>query len=163
MSAHQQNAEPQQAAPAFLGSVHGHFSSSSSSSSPSQETRWNITMRNSRSSVGRHFQSRCGNILPRSRYRTNDVAKAQAEILRLRYGNLKSPAKEQALETGQSVRACRNQQAGLNCMNLTEFFNACLSNPELQAWGKMMMGVEETHDDFERELSALVNRYQRRP
>lgn len=111
-----------------------------------------------RSPGSRHFQSRGGNIMPRPQYRPDDVARAQGEILRDRYGRLKSPAKEQAVETGQSVRACRNQQAGLNCMQLTEFFNACQIIPELKEWGMRMMGCEsETDPEFVHAMTMAFN------
>lgn len=82
-----------------------------------------------------------GNVLPRERLRSDDVAKGQAEVLQGVFGNLKSPAKEMARETGLNERACRNQLAGLNSMNLADFFNACQSIPELRAWGARMMGL----------------------
>lgn len=97
-----------------------------------------------------------GNVLPREKFTTDDVAKAQGEVLKAVFGQaistagttmrVASPAKEQARITGQSERACRNQQAGENCMSLAEFFNACQSIPELRAWGAMMMGLEQDHD-----------------
>lgn len=98
-----------------------------------------------------------GNVLPREKFTTDDVAKAQGEVLKGVFGHaisdagtamrIASPAKEQARITGQSERACRNQQAGQNCMNLAEFFNACQVIPELRAWGAMMMGLsEELHE-----------------
>lgn len=105
-------------------------------------------MGNSRASVGRTFQSRRGNtqspvgrILPRENLASDDVAKAQAEVLQGVFGALKSPAKEMARDTGLNERACRNQIAGVNCMNLADFFNACKAIPELAEWGAEMMGL----------------------
>jgi hypothetical protein len=96
-----------------------------------------------------------GNVLPRERLRSDDVAKAQAAVLQGVFGNLKSPAKEMARETGLNERACRNQLAGLNSMNLADFFNACQSIPELRAWGARMMGLlVEGDPEFHREFSA---------
>lgn len=95
-----------------------------------------------------------GTVMPREKFVSPDVAEAQASILQFRYGKLKSPAKQQSRDTGQSERACRNQQAGLCCMSLTEFFNACQVIPELRQWGAMMMGLE--HEDparFQREMA----------
>lgn len=88
---------------------------------------------NSRSSVG--------NVLPREKLTPHDVAQGQAEILQGVFGGLKSPAKEMARDTGLNERACRNQIAGLNSMNLADFFNACRTIPELRAWGARMMGL----------------------
>lgn len=84
---------------------------------------------------------RNGNVLPRPRVTADDVAKGQATVLQGIYGRLKSPAKEMARDTGISERACRNQLAGLNSMNLADFFNACQSIPELRPWGAQMMGM----------------------
>lgn len=118
-------------------------------------------MKNAMAIEGRKFQSPrgndvppVGNVLPRERYTSDDVAAGQAKVLRLKYGRMKSPAKEQARDTGQSERACRNQQAGKNCMNLTEFFNACQTVPEFRAWGAMMMGLEIVDPaEFQREMA----------
>lgn len=85
--------------------------------------------------------ARNGNVLPREKLRSDDVAKAQGDVLRGVFGRLKSPAKEMALVTGASERACRNQIAGLNSMNLADFFDACQSIPELQKWGAYMIGL----------------------
>jgi hypothetical protein len=102
----------------------------------------------SRSFKRRNFQSRhgnsrspVGNVLPRERFTPGDVAKGQAQVLQDVFGSLKSPAKEMAKETGLNERACRNQIAGLNSMNLADFFNACHAIPELRAWGARMMGL----------------------
>jgi hypothetical protein len=84
---------------------------------------------------------RNGKVLPREKYASGDVAKGQGEVLQALYGPLKSPAKQMQRETGISERACRNQIAGLNSMNLTDFFNACRAIPELRAWGAQMMGM----------------------
>lgn len=88
-----------------------------------------------------HNLPRNGNVLPRERVTPDDVAKGQAQILQGVFGPLKSPAKSMARETGASERACRNQLAGLNSMNLADFFNACRAIPELQKWGAQMMGM----------------------
>jgi hypothetical protein len=112
---------------------------------------------------GRNMQP-VGNVLPRQRYTPKDVAEAQGEVLRGVFGTVKtpsglvmqtaSPAKEQARVTGQSERACRNQQNGENCMALHEFFNACQVIPDLRSWGAMMMGLEqEDPEQFQRELA----------
>lgn len=100
------------------------------------------------SSERRNFQSRRGNnqarngnILPRQNLKADDVSKAQGEVLRGVFGRLKSPAKEMANITGQNERACRNQIAGLNSMQLHKFFEACQTIPELQKWGAYMMGL----------------------
>jgi|SRR5579871_110138 len=119
---------------------------------------------NHRSARDRLFQSRrgnnrspVGNVLPRTQYKSSDVAKAMAEVLQGRFGNLKSPAKEMQRETGLNERACRNHLAGLNCMNLADFFNACQSSPELQAWGAMMMGLQSSGDPaFGKELARSL-------
>lgn len=111
-------------------------------------------MGNSRSAVSRHFQSRGGNSVPRKKHQTDDVAKAQAEVLQGVYGDLKAGAKELARDTGKSERACRNHLAGLNCMNLAEFFNACQDIPELQAWGAYMMGLKNSRSPL---LQAKLN------
>lgn len=110
-------------------------------------------MRNSRSASRRTFQSprgnsrsSIGNVFPRERFSAEDVAKGQAEVLQGYFGNLKSPAKEMARETGLNERACRNQIAGLNCMNLADFFNSCRAIPELQQWGMEMMGAVQRGD-----------------
>lgn len=93
-----------------------------------------------------NHQSSVGNIFPRERLASDDVAKAQAEVLQAKYGRLKSPAKEMALDTGSTERACRNQIAGLNAMNLADFFNSCRAIPELRAWGMEMMGAMDRGD-----------------
>lgn len=115
-------------------------------------------MRNSRAAVGRNFQSprgnsrsRIGNIIPREKLAADDVAKAQAEVLQGVFGALKSPAKEMARDTGLNERACRNQIAGVNCMNLADFFNACKAIPELADWGVQMMGLSSQRQ------SAAIN------
>lgn len=101
----------------------------------------------SRTANSRKFQSRYGNSrLPfteksTERPRSNDVAEQQAKILQGRFGNLRSPSKEMANLTGLNERACRNQIAGVNCMNLADFFNACQAIPELALWGEKMMGL----------------------
>lgn len=87
-----------------------------------------------------------GTVMPREKFVSADVAAAQASILQFRYGKLKSPAKQQSRDTGQSERACRNQQNGLCCMSLTEFFNACQTIPELRQWGALMLGLKMTND-----------------
>jgi hypothetical protein len=84
---------------------------------------------------------RNGNVVPREKFTTHCVAKAQAEVLQGIFGPLKSPAKQMSRETGLSERACRNQLAGLNSMNLADFFNACQAIPELRKWGAQMMGM----------------------
>lgn len=98
---------------------------------------------NRRKSQSRHDHNlpRNGNVLPREKLQSDDVAKAQGAVLQGVFGNLKSPAKEMARETGLNERACRNQLAGLNSMNLADFFNACRNIPELRAWGAEMMGM----------------------
>lgn len=111
-------------------------------------------MGNSRAAASRHFQSRGGNTVPRKKYEPDDVAKAQAEVLRERYGDRKAAAKELARDTGKSERACRNHLAGINCMNLAEFFNACQDIPEIQAWGAYMMGLKNSHSPL---LQAKLN------
>ncbi|WP_298800028.1 hypothetical protein [uncultured Devosia sp.] len=100
-----------------------------------------------------HNLPRNGNDLPKKRFASDEVAKAQAEVLQGVFGNLKSPAKEMARETGLNERACRNQIAGLNSMNLADFFNACQAIPELQAWGAMMMGLSPSDPQFAKELA----------
>lgn len=118
-------------------------------------------MNNSRSSVSRKFQSRggnsrspVGNVLPREKFESDAVAKGQAEVLQGVFGRLKSPAKEMAAATGLNERACRNQIAGLNSMNLADFFNACQTVPELRAWGARMMGLlAEGNPSFPEEFS----------
>jgi hypothetical protein len=104
------------------------------------------TMGSTRAAVSRHFQSRGGNTLPR--VSTDEVAKGQAQVLRRKYGPLKSAAKQLANDGGTSERAARNHLAGVNAMNLTDFFNHCRSGsiPELRAWGLMMMGLEAQLD-----------------
>ena len=89
----------------------------------------------------RHNLPPIGRVVPQQRYRTIDVAKGQADVLQEVFGPLKSPAKTMALETGLSERACRNQLAGINSMNLADFFNACQAIPELREWGAKMMGL----------------------
>ena len=107
-----------------------------------------MEQRNSRSYERRNIQSardhnlpRNGNTFPRRKYDTKDVSEGQAEVLQGVFGRLKSPAKEMANATGLNERACRNQIAGLNSMNLADFFNACQTIPELRAWGAHMMGL----------------------
>lgn len=98
-----------------------------------------------------------GTVMPREKFVVADVAAAQARILQFRYGKLKSPAKQQSRDTGQSERACRNQQNGLCCMSLTEFFNACQTVPELRQWGALMLGLKMTNDpSFEPKLQDGV-------
>lgn len=105
-----------------------------------------------------------GNVLPREKLAPTDVAQGLGEVLRGVFAEVKtpaglvmqiaSPAKEQARVTGQSERACRNQQNGENCMALHEFFNACQVIPELRQWGAMMMGLEHADPaQFQRELA----------
>lgn len=130
-------------------------------------------MRNSRAAQSRNFQSRNshnlprnGTSLPRTKYTPDDVAKAQAEVLQICYGPLKSPAKTMARDTGMSERACRNLIAGLNSMNLASFFNACQDIPELRPWGARMMGLAAEHDpsfgqEFERGRQALTVRFEK--
>lgn len=125
------------------GQAHGH------ERGQGEATRFQKTIRGG----GRKFQSRHGNgmprngkVMPRESFEPSDVAKAQGEVLQLEYGRLASPAKELALDTGASERACRNHLNGINCMSLTEFFNACQSIPVLQAWGARMIGLKATND-----------------
>lgn len=122
------------------------------------------TMRNhiSRLSTPRKIQSTAdshmphnGNVLPKQRvgFAPDDVAKGQAEILQGVFGRLKSPAKEMARITGDSERACRNQLAGLNSMQLHKFFRACQTIPEVQAWGAYMMGLSPANPKFQQEMT----------
>lgn len=118
-------------------------------------------MRNySRSSLHRNTQARRDYVLPRNgklfpndRSAADDVAKAQGAVLQGVFGKLKSPAKEMANATGQNERACRNQIAGLNSMQLHKFFEACQSIPELQDWGLMMMGIPPSDPRFQKEMA----------
>lgn len=96
---------------------------------------------------------RNGNVLPREQLTADDVAKSQGDVLRGVFGELKSPAKTMARITGDSERACRNQYAGLNSMQLHKFFNACQAIPEMQAWGAMMMGIPPTDPRFQQEMA----------
>lgn len=122
-----------------------------------------VTMRNDflRSADRRKTQSRFGNsrhdvgkVLPREKLTSDDVAKAQGEVLQGVFGPLKSPAKVMANTTGLNERACRNQIAGLNSMNLADFFNACQTIPELRAWGARMMGLlAEGDPTFQQEFA----------
>lgn len=98
-----------------------------------------------------------GEVLPRRKYEATDVAKAQADVLHSIYGDLKSPAKQQAREMGQTERACREQQSGNNCMSLTAFFNACNVREEVREWGLVMMGLAATNDPrFQEEFARGV-------
>ena len=91
--------------------------------------------------LSRHNLPPVGRVVPQQRYRTIDVAKGQADVLQEVFGPLKSPAKSMAIETGLSERACRNHLAGVNSMNLADFFNACQAVPELAEWAVKMMGL----------------------
>lgn len=106
-------------------------------------------------STGDYNLPRGGNVLPQKRegFAPDDVAKAQGEILQGVFGRLKSPAKEMARITGDSERACRNQLAGLNSMQLHKFFKACQTIPEVQAWGAYMMGLSPANPNFQQEMA----------
>lgn len=108
-----------------------------------------------RKSQSRHDHNlpRNGKVFPQDRSAADDVAKAQGAVLQGVFGKLKSPAKEMANTTGQNERACRNQIAGLNSMQLHKFFEACQAIPELQDWGLMMMGIPPTHPRFQQEMA----------
>jgi hypothetical protein len=120
----------------------------------------------------RNFQSRrgnnvarTGNVLPREKLQSDDVAKAQGAVLQGVFGRLKSPSKEMANLTGQNERACRNQIAGLNSMQLHKFFEACQSIPELQQWGAYMMGLRledpaAFHNEMQRGRQEIVLRFE---
>lgn len=112
-------------------------------------------MFNRRVSYSQHFQSRDGNLLPR--LSSHDVAQGQAEVLTEVYGPLKSAAKELARDAGTCERSARNHLAGVNAMNLTDFFNACRAIPELKAWGAMVMGMEtDLNPQFQHKLAEFV-------
>lgn len=118
-------------------------------------------MFNRRASLAQHFQSHDGNILPR--LSTQEVTQGQADVLQGVYGPLKKPAETLSGDSGTSTRAARNHLAGVNAMNLTDFFNACRAIPELRAWGAKMMGMEADHDPkFQAELVSFVRAAQQR-
>jgi hypothetical protein len=105
-------------------------------------------MEKARAAGGRNIQSSHGRYLPpvgkvfqREKFRSDDVAKGQGDVLYGVFGRLRSPSKEMANATGLNERACRNQMSGVNCMNLADFFNACHAVPELADWGAKMMGL----------------------
>lgn len=108
--------------------------------------------RKSRASRG-NVLPRNGKLFPQDRSAADDVAKAQGAVLQGVFGRLKSPSKEMANITGQNERACRNQIAGLNSMQLHKFFEACQTIPELQDWGVMMMGIPPSDPRFQKEMS----------
>jgi len=107
-----------------------------------------------RAPASRHFQARGGNKLPSQKLGSGDIARQQAEVLQEEFGNLKSPAKELSRELGASERACRNWLAGINCMNLEDFFYACQKIPKLRAWGSYMMGLQQSGNPL---LQAKLN------
>lgn len=112
-------------------------------------------MRDRRFSYSQHFQARGGNL--QSRLSTEEVTSSQADVLRGAFGHFKQPSVELSQQAGTSERAARNHLSGANCMNLTDFFNACRAIPELAAWGRKMMGLEGDLDPrFQEDLARFV-------